>query len=92
MQIQYINEMLNIPELQINQILSISADEIQIEAVPVGSKQGCPICRSDETVSLKGSNGLRTVRHLPAFEKKVVSGSKYPNALLAMRGWLCLDV
>ncbi|WP_240422249.1 transposase family protein, partial [Paenibacillus periandrae] len=38
----------------------------------MASKQGCPICRSDETVSLKGSNGLRTVRHLPAFEKKVI--------------------
>lgn len=72
MQIQYISEMLNIPELQIRQFLSVSADEIQIEAVPVCSKQCCPICQSDEAVMLKGSNGIRSVRHLPAFEKKVV--------------------
>ncbi|MCY9669235.1 ISL3 family transposase, partial [Paenibacillus alginolyticus] len=69
MQIQYISEMLNIPELQIHQILPMNADEIQIEAVPMASKQCCPICLSDEAVTLKGSNGLRTVRHLPAFEK-----------------------
>ncbi|WP_420832577.1 transposase, partial [Paenibacillus periandrae] len=71
MQIQYISEMLNIPELQIR-FLSMNVDDIQIEAVPMDSKQCCPICQSDEAVMLKGSNGIRCVRHLPAFEKKVV--------------------
>jgi len=71
MQIQYINEMLDIPELQIHQILPMNADEIHIEVVPVAKKQCCPICRSDEFVTLKGSNEPRTIRHTPAFEKKV---------------------
>jgi transposase len=71
MQNQYINEMLGIPELEIHQILPMSAEELHIEVTPVAQKQCCPICRSDEFVILKGSNGMRKVRHLPAFEKKV---------------------
>ena len=71
MQTQYINEMLDIPELQIHQILPVSAEELHIEVTPIAPKQCCPICRSDEFVILKGSNGMRKVRHLPAFEKKV---------------------
>ncbi|MDQ8737159.1 transposase family protein [Paenibacillus sp. LHD-38] len=71
MQIQYINEMLNIPELTIHQILLMSADEIHIEVKPLAPKQCCPVCHSDEFVTLKGRNGMRTVRHLPAFEKNV---------------------
>jgi transposase len=71
MQTQYINEMLDLPELQIRQILPISAEELHIEVTPVAQKQCCPICRSEEFIILKGSNGMRKVRHLPAFEKKV---------------------
>jgi len=71
MQTQYINEMLNIPELQIHQILPVGADEIHIEATLVAKKQCCPICLSDEYVILKGSNDPRKVHHLAAFEKRV---------------------
>ncbi|OMF26761.1 ISL3 family transposase [Paenibacillus sp. FSL H8-0548] len=71
MQIQYINEMLDIPELQIKQIVRISADEIHIEVTPIAQKQCCSICRSDEYVIRKGSNDIRSVRHTPAFGKKV---------------------
>lgn len=71
MQTHYINEMLDIPELKIRQILPMSTDEVHIELTPVAQKQCCPICRSDEFVILKGSNGVRKVRHLPVFEKKV---------------------
>jgi transposase len=73
MQTPYINEMLDIPELQIHQILPMSADGIHIEVIPSNPKQCCPICRTDEFVTLKGSNGPRTVRHTPAFEKKNIS-------------------
>lgn len=38
MQIHYINEMLNIPELQIRQVFPMKTDIIQIEAVPVALK------------------------------------------------------
>ena len=71
MQIQYISEMLNIPELHILNI-TMGRDEVQIEAVPVAKRQCCPICLSDKAVTRKGSNGTRTIRHLPAFEKKVI--------------------
>ncbi|MCU6713270.1 ISL3 family transposase, partial [Paenibacillus sp. J5C_2022] len=67
---QYINELLDIPELKFHQILSIDHDEVHIEAVPIEGKQSCPCCGSDQDVIRKGSNGMRTVRHLCVFEKK----------------------
>ena len=70
MQTQYINELLNLPELSIHQILSIESDELHIEAVPVGDKQACPYCGSDQSITCKGKNGIRRIRHLPVFEKK----------------------
>lgn len=70
MQTQYINEMLNLPELKIHQILSIDVDELHIEAQPIDDKQCCPCCGSDQNVIRKGSNDMRTVRHLCVFEKK----------------------
>lgn len=71
MQTQYINEMLHIPEILIHQILFVNDDEVHLEGTPVIQKQCCSICRSDEGVTLKGSNGFRKIRHLPAFEKNV---------------------
>ena len=70
MQTQYINEMLDIPELQIHQIRFVHHDELHLEANPLSDKQCCPICKCDQDVIRKGSNGMRSVRHLPAFEKK----------------------
>lgn len=70
MQIQYINEMLDIPELQIQHICSIVTEELHIEATPLSYKQCCPICKSDQNVIRKGNNGMRTVRHLSVFAKK----------------------
>jgi transposase len=70
MQTQYINEMLNLPELKIHQILSIDVDELHVEAQPIDDKQCCPCCGSDQNVIRKGSNDMRTVRHLCVFEKK----------------------
>nr|WP_233902304.1 MULTISPECIES: transposase family protein [Paenibacillus] len=70
MKTQYINELLDIPELKINQILFIDRDELHIEALPLSEKQCCPICKSDQNVIRKGCNSMRTVRHLPVFEKK----------------------
>nr|AQQ75337.1 hypothetical protein [uncultured bacterium] len=51
MQTQYINEMLDLPELRIHQILSIDADELHIDAIPLGDKQSCPCCGSDQDAS-----------------------------------------
>ncbi|MCU6711655.1 ISL3 family transposase [Paenibacillus sp. J5C_2022] len=70
MQTQYINELLNLPELKIHQILSIESDELHIEALPLSDRQCCPCCGSDQNVIRKGSNDMRTVRHLSVFEKK----------------------
>jgi transposase len=71
MQNQYIKEMLGLPELQIHQIVPMSADEAHIEVRPTVHKQGCPTCQTDEFVIRKGNNAPRIVRHLPAFGKKV---------------------
>lgn len=71
MQTQYINQLLDLPEVRIHQITPVSADEIHIDAVPVAKRQCCPICCSEEFVILKGSNGLRKIRHLPAFGKRI---------------------
>ena len=70
MQTQYINEMLNLPELKIHQIPSIDANELHLEAFPVHDKQCCPCCGSDQDVIRKGRNDRRRVRHLSVFEKK----------------------
>lgn len=70
MQIQYINEMLDLPELTISQILFIGSDELHIEALAVDYKQNCPCCASDQAVIRKGCNGMRKIRHLQVFEKK----------------------
>jgi len=70
MQPQYINEMLGIPELHINKILSIDTNEIHLEATPVAYKQACLICDSDEFVTRDGRNNPRKIRHLAIFEKK----------------------
>ncbi|WP_281884151.1 transposase [Paenibacillus sp. YYML68] len=70
MQTQYINEMLNLPELKICQIHLHNTEELHIEAEPVFSKQSCPCCKSDEAVIRKGRNEARSIRHLPVFDKK----------------------
>ncbi|MDY7989869.1 hypothetical protein UY286_04880 [Paenibacillus polymyxa] len=49
MQIQYINEMLDIPELQVRHIRSMVTDELHIETIPRSYKQCCPLCKSDKT-------------------------------------------
>lgn len=67
---QYINELLDIPELKIHQLLSNHDDEVHIAAVPLDNKQICPCCASDQAIIRKGSNGMRIVRHLSVFEKK----------------------
>lgn len=70
MQTKYINELLDIPELKIEQMVSIDDDAVHIGAVPLEEKQNCPCCGCDQDVIRKGSNDTRTVRHLSVFEKK----------------------
>lgn len=70
MQTQYINEMLDLPELTISKILFIGSDELHMEAIPVSHKQGCPCCKSDQEVIRRGYNNMRKIRHLAGFEKK----------------------
>lgn len=70
MQIQYINEMLNVPELTLLHILSMGHEEVHIEVMPLADRQGCATCGSAQHVIRKGRNGERVVRHLPVFGKK----------------------
>nr|WP_231578462.1 MULTISPECIES: transposase family protein [Paenibacillus] len=48
----------------------MATDELHIEAIPRSHKQRCPLCKSDQNLIRKGSNGIRTVRNLPVFAKK----------------------
>ncbi|MEK8215377.1 hypothetical protein NSQ75_24605 [Paenibacillus sp. FSL L8-0463] len=42
MALQYINELLGLPELQLQQIVSMDTQEVHLEASPVAYKQPCP--------------------------------------------------
>jgi len=71
MQNQYISEWLDIPALQVLNVRTLHPDEIHIDATPLEERQSCPICLRDQHVIRKGSNGMRTIRHLSAFEKRI---------------------
>lgn len=70
MPIHYINQMLGLPELQIQNIIFMEDSEIHFEASPVDYKQPCPMCESEHNVKRDGRNKLRKVRHLDVFAKR----------------------
>lgn len=70
MPLQYINELLGLPELQLHKILSMDAQEVHLEASPVAYKQPCPICHSEQDVKRDGRNKPRKIRHLSIFGRK----------------------
>ncbi|WP_342481784.1 transposase family protein [Paenibacillus sp. FSL L8-0340] len=70
MPIQYINELLGLPELQLHSVVSIHETEVHLEASPVAYKQACPLCRSEEAVKRDGRNTPRKIRHVSIFGKK----------------------
>lgn len=49
MQIQYINEMLDIPELQVRQIRFMATDELHIEAIPAAINNAVPCASPTKT-------------------------------------------
>ncbi|OXM13377.1 ISL3 family transposase [Paenibacillus herberti] len=70
MPLQYINEMLGLPELEIHEILSIGENEVHLRAYPTARLQPCPICHSEHFVKREGKNTPRKIRHLSLFGKK----------------------
>lgn len=70
MPLQYINEMLGLPELQLHQIVSMDTQEVHLDAPPVAYKQPCPICDSEQDVKRDGRNKPRKIRHLSIFGRK----------------------
>jgi transposase len=70
MPLQYINELIGLPEVQLHKIISINTQEVHLEASPVARKQSCPICHSEEAVKRDGRNKPRKIRHLSIFGKK----------------------
>ncbi|AIQ67307.1 hypothetical protein PGRAT_06360 [Paenibacillus graminis] len=50
MPLQYINELLELPEQQLHNVLSINTTEVHLEASPVAYKQPCPICYFGQSV------------------------------------------
>lgn len=70
MRIQYINELLDLPELTKLHLLSVDSEKLHIEAQPVDHTQCCVICQSKDHVIRKGSHAPRVVRHLAVFDKQ----------------------
>ncbi|WP_296973789.1 transposase family protein [Thermobacillus sp. ZCTH02-B1] len=68
---QYTDLFVNLPEVNVQQIVEIDKQTIHIQIVPKSCKQACPICRSDRSVIRKGSNQTRKIRHTDAFGKIV---------------------
>ncbi|WP_209439940.1 hypothetical protein [Paenibacillus sonchi] len=64
MPLQYINELLGLPELQLQRVLSINEAEVHLEASPVAYKQPCPLCNSEQSVKRDGRNKSRQIRHI----------------------------
>lgn len=70
MPLQYINELLELPELQLHSVLPIHPMEVHLEASPVAHKQPCPICHSEQAVKRDGRNKPRKIRHVSVIGKK----------------------
>lgn len=70
MPLQYINELLGLPELQLHKIISMDTQTVHLEASPVACKQPCLICSSEQDVKRDGRNKPRKIRHLSIFGKK----------------------
>jgi transposase len=68
MPFQYINSLLQIPELKVKD-LHIDNEEFIMEVEPTVPVQPCPYCQS-LSVTLRGIPYERKVRHLPIFGKK----------------------
>nr|WP_081590235.1 hypothetical protein [Brevibacillus massiliensis] len=51
---QYTDLLVNLPEVNVQQIVEIDEQTIHFQIVPKSRKQACPICRSDRSVIRKG--------------------------------------
>lgn len=69
MPFQYINELLNLPEVNIINI-EIEENHATIELTPVNRVQDCPCCHSTSVIR-NGVPYKRDVHHLAAFDKSV---------------------
>jgi transposase len=70
MPLQYINELLDLPELQLHNVLILNTNEVHLEAKPVAYKQPCPVCQSEQGVIRNGQNEPRKIRHLNLLGKR----------------------
>jgi transposase len=72
-QTQYINFLLDLPEFQVTNIYPDEGnDTVFMEVEPVAYVQPCPYCHTCEAVIRNGIPYKRKVRHLPAFDKKII--------------------
>lgn len=81
MPLQYINELLNLPEVNIINI-EIEEHHAIIELTPVEYTQDCPYCHSTSVIR-NGTPYKRDVRHLAAFGKSV--DLRIPSICLACK-------
>lgn len=69
MHYDYIDLLLNLPDIHCTQIQDISENISYIEVCPNQHTQACPVCKSDKQVIRKGKNKTRKIRHTRSFNK-----------------------
>lgn len=67
MPLQHINELLGLPELLLNGVLSINTTEVYLEALLVAYKQPCSVYDSKQSVIRDGRNKSRQIRQISIF-------------------------
>nr|WP_240644332.1 transposase family protein [Paenibacillus paeoniae] len=70
MPFQYSNELLGLPEIQLQKIISMDTQNVHLEASPVTYQQACPICGTEQDVKRDGRNKPRKIRHLSIFGRR----------------------
>lgn len=93
MHTQYINEMLDLPELKIHQILlSFDTDELHIEALPLSDKHCCPCCQSDQQFIQKEAMTCRPFGIFAYLRRKPICTSRPFGCIVHAAKLVCLGV
>lgn len=68
---QYIEKLLRMPEVKLQTVEIETNQEVYLLVRPVAYVQPCSLCQSIQSVIRKGTNEIRTIRHLSCFEVQV---------------------
>ena len=68
---QYIDILLDLPEVRVVQVMEIDEQTVHMKVTPIDYLQACPCCLSANAVIRKGSNRVRKIRHRSMCNKKL---------------------